>query len=144
MSPERKNPPKSGSAAMLGHILRYSQAKSFAEDPPLEVPMAEYDGPERREGSDRRRPDGIKFDKTINLGHVLSMAAMIAAVMASWSLMDKRVVVLEVTQNQQAAAQRERDSVQDSSTREKFGEVREGLADLRRSVEKIADKVGAR
>jgi hypothetical protein len=69
---------------------------------------------------------------------------MIAAVMASWSLMDKRVVVLEVTQNQQAAAQRERDSVQDSSTREKFGEVREGLADLRRSVEKIADKVGAR
>lgn len=98
-----------------------------------------YDGAERRSGTDRRE-GGIKFDKTINLGHVLTMAAMIAAVMGSWSLMDKRVVVLEVTRE----AQRERDATQDTATKEKFQEVRDALVDIKRSVEKVSDKVGAR
>lgn len=91
---------------------------------------------------DRRRPDDtrIKFDRTINLGHVLTAASMIVAVMVSWSMMDKRVVVLEEAR----AAQRERDTVQDESNREKFQEVRETMIDLRQAVEKVADKVGAR
>lgn len=82
----------------------------------------------------------IKFDKTINLGHVLTAVSMIVAVMVSWSMMDKRVVVLEEAR----AAQRERDTVQDASNREKFQEVRETMIDLRQAVEKVADKVGAR
>ena len=82
----------------------------------------------------------IKFDRTINLGHVLTAISMIVAVMVSWSLMDKRVMVLEEAR----AAQRERDTVQDESNREKFQEVRETMIDLRRAVEKVADKVGAR
>ena len=96
---------------------------------------------ERRSGRDRREPDNrIKFDKTINLGHVLTMAAMIAAVMASWSLMDKRVVILEEARN----AQRDRDSAQDMVSRDKFQEVRDALIDVRRAVEKVSDKVGAK
>jgi len=89
------------------------------------------------ESDDDRR---IKFDRTINLGHVVTAVSMIVAVMVSWSLMDKRVVVLEEAR----AAQRERDTVQDASNRERFQEVRETLTDLRRAVEKVADKVGAR
>lgn len=87
-------------------------------------------------GDDNR----IKFDRTINLGNVLTAVSMIVAVMVSWSLMDKRVVVLEEAR----AAQRERDTVQDAANREKFQEVRETMIDLRRAVEKVADKVGAR
>ena len=91
---------------------------------------------------DRRRPDDnrIKFDRTINLGHVLTAVSMIVAVMVSWSLMDKRVAVLEEAR----AAQRERDAAQDASNREKFQEVRDTMIDLRRAVEKVADKVGVR
>lgn len=82
----------------------------------------------------------FKFDPTINLGHIITAVSMIVAAMVSWSLMDKRVVVLEEAR----AAQRERDTVQDASNREKFQEVRETMIDLRRAVEKVADKVGAR
>ena len=82
----------------------------------------------------------IKFDRTITLGHVLTAISMIVAVMVSWSLMDKRVVVLEEAR----AAQRERDAAQDASNREKFQEVRDTMIDLRRAVEKVADKVGVR
>ena len=82
----------------------------------------------------------IKFDRTINLGHVLTAVSMIVAAMVSWSLVDKRVVVLEEAR----AAQRERDTAQDASNREKFQEVRDTMIDLRRAVEKVADKVGVR
>ena len=33
----------------------------------------------------------VKFDPTINLGHVLTFASMVAAVMASYSLLDKQI-----------------------------------------------------
>ena len=82
----------------------------------------------------------MRFDKTINLGHVLTIVSCLIVVMAQWSIMDKRVVVLEEFK----AAQRERDVAQDAISKEKFVEVREALVDLRRSVEKVADKVGAR
>ncbi len=95
---------------------------------------------ERRSGRDRRDDNRIKFDKTINLGHILTMLAMIAAVMASWSLMDKRVVVLEEARN----AQRDRDQAQDQASRDKFQEVRDALMDVRRAIEKVSDKVGAK
>ena len=80
------------------------------------------------------------FDNTINLGHVLTMISMVAAVSISWSLLDKRVVVLEEAR----MAQRDRDMTQDMSSKERLQEVRDALNDLRRSVEKVADRVGAK
>jgi hypothetical protein len=95
----------------------------------------------RRDGDpDPSAANGIKFDKTINLGHILTVAAMIASVMVSWSLMDKRVVVLEEAR----MAQRERDQSQDALTKDKFQEVRDALGVLTRSVEKVADKLEQR
>jgi hypothetical protein len=82
----------------------------------------------------------VRFDKTINLGHIISALLMLASVMFSWSVMDKRVVVLEEAR----AAQRERDTAQDLVSRDKFQEVKDALQDLRRAVEKVSDKVGAK
>lgn len=144
-----KTPKPTPSVPMMRIILEDSKADSMANDPPLSLipkPMEweptmpdQYEGPERRGGQDRRREGGITFDKTINLGHVLTMATMIAAVMASWSLMDKRVVVLEEARH----AQRDRDQSQDVASKEKFQEVRDTLIEVRRSLEKISDRIGA-
>ena len=81
----------------------------------------------------------IKFDKTINLGHVLTALSMSAAVIVSWSLMDKRVTVLEEVR----MVQRDKDTAQDTTNKDKFEEVRFALTELRRSVEKVSDKLGA-
>lgn len=100
-----------------------------------------YPGPDRRSGADRRSDENrVRFDKTINLGHVLTMVSMVIAVMGSWSIMDKRVVVLEEART----AQRERDSVQDAANAERIQGVRDALIDLKRSIEKVSDKVGAK
>lgn len=82
----------------------------------------------------------IRFDKTINLGHVLTVMAFVCTAMVSWNVMDKRVLVLEEFR----LAQRERDIAQDVVSKDKYQEVRDALTELRRSVEKVADKVGAR
>lgn len=79
----------------------------------------------------------IKFDKTINLGHVFTMLSFLVLTFAQWNMMDKRVVILEEFR----ATQRERDTSQDTITREKAQEVKDALADLKRSVEKLADKM---
>ncbi len=85
-------------------------------------------------------PDSrVKFDKTINLGHLLTMGAFLLTAMVQWNMMDKRVLVLEEAR----AAQRERDANQDTSAKESAQFVKEALTDLRRSVERVADKVGA-
>lgn len=79
----------------------------------------------------------IKFDKTITLGHMLTIASFLGLTLVQWSTMDKRVVVLEEFR----LAQRDRDTSQDTTTREKAQEVKDALADLKRSVEKLADKM---
>jgi len=82
----------------------------------------------------------VRFDKTINLGHVLTVSSFLIVAAVQWNILDKRVLVLEEFR----MAQRERDMAQDQIAKDKFGEVRDALADLRRSVEKVADRVGAR
>ena len=82
----------------------------------------------------------VKFDKTINLGHILTAASFILIALAQWNVMDKRVVILEEFR----IAQREKDAMQDLQSKEKFQEVKDALGDLRRSVEKVADKIGAK
>lgn len=82
----------------------------------------------------------VRFDKTINLGHVLTVVSFLIVALMQWNVMDKRVVILEEFRQ----SQRERDSIQDGISKDKFQEVRDALTELRRSVEKVADKVGAR
>lgn len=81
----------------------------------------------------------ITFDPTITLGHVLTAIVILSAVGGAWVTMDKRVLVLEEFRQ----AQDKRDVAQDLAVKDKFQELRESIVDLRHSVERVADKVGA-
>lgn len=80
----------------------------------------------------------LRFDMTINLGHALTVISFLGVAVTQWNLMDKRVLVLEEFR----LSQRERDIAQDLASKDKFQEVRDALTELRRSVEKVADRVG--
>lgn len=87
------------------------------------------------------QPDNrIRFDRTVNLGHILTFIGFLITAGVGWSTMDRRVSVLE----ERVAVQRERDAMQDAAAKDKFQEVKEAIADLKRSVERVADKVGAK
>lgn len=79
----------------------------------------------------------FRFDKTINLGNVVSIALCLGAIMTQWSYMDKRVLVLEVAQ----VSQKERDAQQDTVAKDNLLVLREALRDLKGSVEKVVDKL---
>lgn len=91
-----------------------------------------YMGVERRE-----RALGVRFDKTINLGHLLTFAGFLTAIMVSWTTLDKRVVVLEESRKAQAVL----DHAQDDHSAEKFNEIKETLGEIKRSVDKVNDRL---
>jgi len=91
-----------------------------------------YIGVERRD-----RTQGVRFDKTINLGHVLTFLGFLVTIMVTWSTLDKRVVVLEESRKAQAVL----DNAQDNRSAEKFTEIRETLGEIKRSVDRVNDKL---
>jgi len=91
-----------------------------------------YIGVERRE-----RTQGVRFDKTINLGHVLTFLGFLLTIMVTWTTLDKRVVVLEESRKAQAVL----DNAQDNRSAEKFTEIRETLGEIKRSVDRVNDKL---
>ena len=76
----------------------------------------------------------INFDPTINLGHILTFAAMVVGVMSSYSLLDKRIGVLE-ERSATALAQ-----ASDKATEQKdaLKEIKSDVKDLQRSVNEIS------
>lgn len=80
---------------------------------------------------------GLRFDPTINAGHILTFIATMVTVavflVTGWNLMDKRVVVLE----QGAVYQAKRDDAQDMAIGEKLGDIKEAVKEVRRSVEDL-------
>ncbi len=91
-----------------------------------------YIGVERRE-----RTQGVRFDKTINLGHVLTFLGFLLTIMVTWTTLDKRVVVLEESRKAQATI----DSAQDLRTNEKFSEIKDALGEIKRAVERTNEKL---
>lgn len=75
----------------------------------------------------------FSFDPTINLGHVLTFAAMAVGILASWNLLDKRVTVLEERKEYQAL----RDNQQDTTVAAKFQEVRDALREVSEGVKEL-------
>lgn len=72
----------------------------------------------------------IRFDKTVNLGHILTFLGFVFTGFAAWTSLDKRVVVLET----QVMQQQKRDDLQDQT-------LRDNLNEIKRSLEKIADRL---
>lgn len=82
----------------------------------------------------------VKFDPTINLGHVLTFVSMVAAVMASYAILDKRVGVLEERSNAAIAQASDRQIEQKESLRE----IKSDIKDLQRSVNEISRAVAGK
>lgn len=84
-------------------------------------------------------PDSrIRFDKTVNLGHIISIVAFLLMTLTQWNMMDKRITVLEEFRT----VQRERDAAQDMNAKDRAQEVKDAINDLKRSIEKLADRLG--
>ena len=91
-----------------------------------------YIGVERRE-----RTHGVRFDNTINLGHILTFLGFLVTIMVTWSTLDKRVVVLEESRKAQAVL----DHAQDNRSAERITEIRETLGEIKRTVERVSDRL---
>ena len=91
-----------------------------------------YMGVERRE-----RTQGVRFDNTINLGHILTFLGFLVTIMVTWSTLDKRVVVLEESRKAQAIL----DHAQDNRSAERITEIRETLDEIKRSVDRVNDRL---
>lgn len=89
--------------------------------------MAQYD----------TKPAGIKFDATINLGHIITFIGFLVTGFVAWETLDKRVIVLEQTNKVQEL----RDRNQDTESNSQNSHINETLADIKRSVEKINDRL---
>ena len=92
----------------------------------------EWDGEDRRESR-----KGIKFDSTINLGHMITFIGFLITIMVTWSTLDKRVVVLEESRK----AQELRDSGQDQRNADQMSGIRETLVEIKTNVIGLREKL---
>jgi hypothetical protein len=82
-------------------------------------------------------PSRIKFDPTINLGHLLTFIGFIVAIFVGWTNLDKRVVVLEEGRH----AQLQRDIHQDKLNNQQFDQVTASLREVKVLLMRLEDKL---
>ena len=92
----------------------------------------EWDGEDRRESR-----KGIKFDSTINLGHMITFIGLLITIMVTWSTLDKRVVVLEESRK----AQELRDAGQDQRNGDQMTAIKETLVEIKTNVIGLREKL---
>lgn len=76
----------------------------------------------------------VKFDGTVNLGHLLTFAAFIAGGFGIYGALEKRITLVEAkaVQFEQVAA------MQEARMRETLGEIRQDLKDTRRAIDDVS------
>lgn len=82
----------------------------------------------------------IRFDPTINAGHILTFVAMVVGLMTSYSLLDKRIGVLEERSNSAVVQATEKVLEQ----KESLKEIKADVKDLQRSVNDISRTLAGR
>lgn len=80
--------------------------------------------------ADKKR---LHFDPTINAGHILTFIAMVVGLMTSYSLLDKRIGVLEEKASSALVTAAERQVEQKDTLKE----IKTDIKDLQRSVNDI-------
>ena len=102
---------------------------------------AEWDGQDRR-GTPPPAPDhkGVKFDATINLGHMLTFAGFVIAGFTAWSTLDKRVTVIE----ERAAFQAQIDRTQDANLAANMAVIKESLGEIKLQVARVSERLDRR
>ena len=79
----------------------------------------------------------VVFDKTINLGHILTFIGFIAAIATMYMNVNTRITMLE----QYVTYQAKKDETQDAAVKEGKNEIKEALKDVHTSLDKLADRV---
>lgn len=79
----------------------------------------------------------LVFDPTINAGHILTSVIFVSGLFVGWSALDKRVVALEEGRKTQEQVDRHQDQLQNQN----MTQIRESLHEIKRSVEKVNDKL---
>lgn len=83
------------------------------------------------------RTRGLRFDPTINAGHVLTFVSLMVAGAGAWMAIDKRIVVLEEAR----VAQAQRDGLQDTSLKETRERLEKGQERMDAKLDRILDKL---
>jgi hypothetical protein len=78
----------------------------------------------------------IRFDGTINLGHLITVAAFLGAGVVGWNAMDKRVTVLEEAR----IVQRQIDRRQDEEFTDYKRTIREDMKEILRKVDILLER----
>lgn len=81
--------------------------------------------------------NGIRWDATINLGHVLTFVGFILAGFGAWATLDKRLTVIE----ENRYLQKQVDLSQDNRATEAAQAMRDVLGRLDKQVERLNDKL---
>jgi hypothetical protein len=97
-----------------------------------------WDGEDRRTTAEAS--NGIKFDKTINLGHILTFLGFMAAGFTAWTTLDKRVVVLEEGRKAQESV----DKAQDNRFSDAVALLRQQLEKMDLKLDRLVEKRGSR
>jgi uncharacterized coiled-coil protein SlyX len=97
----------------------------------------DWDGDERRaiRNAAPQHAGGVKFDATINLGHVLTFIGFVIAGFTAWSTLDKRLTVIE----ERATFQAQIDRQQDAKLVESMTSIKEALTDIRSNINRLSD-----
>lgn len=83
------------------------------------------------------KPSRVRFDPTVNLGHILTFVGFLLAGLGAWTMLDKRIVVLEEARNTQVII----DKTQNERYSDVSQQVKELLIRLDRSVERLNDRL---
>lgn len=79
----------------------------------------------------------IKFDATINLGHILTFIGFVSIGVAMYQKVDTRIVILEENRKTQEVRDLNQDRIMDNSMRE----IRDTVTEIKKSVERLSDKI---
>ena len=77
----------------------------------------------------------IRFDGTINLGHVLTFLGFLISGIVAWNTMDKRVVILEEARVYQSAI----DKKQDDERGALKTQMRDDYKDISNKLDRVLD-----
>lgn len=79
----------------------------------------------------------IRFDPTVNLGHVLTFIGFILTGFMAFQHLDKRVSILEENRKTQAMT----DTFQDQKSIDQAQAIHQSLVDIKKSIEKLDNKI---
>lgn len=82
----------------------------------------------------------IRFDPTINAGHILTTLVIVSGVFIGWTELDKRVVSLEEGRK----AQQQVDTHQDQMLNQQMFQIRESLTEIKQNVQRVNDRLERR